>query len=337
MVLNIQGENMEKLLSVIIPVFNTGRFLEKCIDSIEDDEEFEVIIVDDCSTDYETREIINKICGFRKNVNAIFLEKNQKQGHARNVGIKNAKGKYITFVDSDDHFERGRFTKMLSFRKNSKYEIIYSGLLFGNIERGYVPLITEGAINEEVEIVEMKKRLIYNGISVVRAIYTTDIIKNYAIYFPENIFFEDNYWVPIVTFFASDFTFVKDCEYYYEKYDGQTTDKFDHRKLSDRLESARYLFEQTKGPIFKALKDVFEARFIKLYFVNSVKMMSKPNCNFTNDDYDKMVEELENLCPDFRRNSIVNQDLSNKSTINKMPPDLYGFIKKMYCEFDERT
>jgi len=90
------------LFSVIIPIYNTELFLERCIKSILDQKhsKTEIILIDDCSTDRSL-----KICNFfKKNplVKIIIHKKNLGVSISRNDGIIAAKGKYILFLDSDD-------------------------------------------------------------------------------------------------------------------------------------------------------------------------------------------------------------------------------------------
>ena len=89
------------LVSIIIPVYNSERFLKECFDSILSQyfKDFEVIIVDDGSTDSSLviEEEYSKDLRFR-----VIKQENAGQGIARNRALDIAKGKYITFLDSDD-------------------------------------------------------------------------------------------------------------------------------------------------------------------------------------------------------------------------------------------
>lgn len=92
----------DDLISVIVPVYNVEKYLRKCIDSIlcQTYKNFEIILIDDGSSDNS-----GKICDEYLNRDeriSVFHKKNQGLSEARNTGIKKAKGKYLTFVDSDD-------------------------------------------------------------------------------------------------------------------------------------------------------------------------------------------------------------------------------------------
>ena len=97
-------------LSIIIPVYNEAPFLRRCLDSVMcKDESVEVIVIDDASTDGSA-----EICDEYKNIFTIrHLPKNQGVSKARNYGIPLARGKYITFLDSDDEMSPDGIWNML--------------------------------------------------------------------------------------------------------------------------------------------------------------------------------------------------------------------------------
>jgi glycosyltransferase involved in cell wall biosynthesis len=91
--------------SIIVPVYNVATFVEQCIRSLYNQDipstDYEVIIVDDCSTD-NSKDIVLELQLEYQNLKLKSLSENSKVGSARNVGLHNASGKYIWFVDSDD-------------------------------------------------------------------------------------------------------------------------------------------------------------------------------------------------------------------------------------------
>ena len=114
-------------ISVIVPVYNTGKYLKRCLESIIDQnfEEMEIIIVNDCSTD-NSLEIINY---YMKQDNRIILinkEKNEGISVVRNSAIKIAKGKYIFQIDSDDWVEQNYFRDMYDKAIEEKADIVIS-------------------------------------------------------------------------------------------------------------------------------------------------------------------------------------------------------------------
>lgn len=115
-------------ISVIIPAYNTEKYIERCIKSIlaQTYKNIEIIIIDDGSTD-NTNNICRK---YKENHdNFIFIRKNNEgAAEARNDGLKIATGDYITFVDSDDWVEKTYIEKVVGIIEKSKCEILINNL-----------------------------------------------------------------------------------------------------------------------------------------------------------------------------------------------------------------
>ena len=101
-------------LSIIIPVYNEAPFLKRCLNSLHLVDGAEIIIIDDCSTDGST-EILKEYEEKHKGENWTFIysEKNSGVSMARNRGIWEARGEYITFLDSDDSMSEDGIEKMV--------------------------------------------------------------------------------------------------------------------------------------------------------------------------------------------------------------------------------
>ena len=122
--------NQNKILdvSVVIPVYNTGKILLETIDSVLNQTfiEFEIILVNDGSTDETTLNILNTISDSRIKV---IHQVNSGVAIARNQGIKEAKGNYIAFLDHDDLFGKNKLKKLYDIISSSSNIVIaYSGI-----------------------------------------------------------------------------------------------------------------------------------------------------------------------------------------------------------------
>ena len=97
------------LVSIIVPVYNTSKYLEKCLYSLINQtiKNIEIIVVNDGSTD-NSLEIINKIAKEDKRIK-VYNKKNGGLSSARNYGIEKSTGKYIGFVDSDDYVRKDMY------------------------------------------------------------------------------------------------------------------------------------------------------------------------------------------------------------------------------------
>lgn len=102
------------MLSIIIPVYNTEKTLYRCIDSIinQSYRDWELLLIDDGSTDYSAT-ICDNYTLQDKRIK-VFHKSNEGVSAARNVGLKHAKGEWITFVDSDDYVKRDYLKNLLS-------------------------------------------------------------------------------------------------------------------------------------------------------------------------------------------------------------------------------
>ncbi len=122
-------KNNDPKISVIIPTYNRAHSLPRAIKSVlmQTYKDFELIIVDDGSTD-NTYEIVNKYIEKDDRVKYIKHEINKGGNKARNTGIKNALGNYITFLDSDDEYLSNNLEERFKIRQkiSSDYGVIYN-------------------------------------------------------------------------------------------------------------------------------------------------------------------------------------------------------------------
>ena len=119
----------DELVSIIVPVYNAGKFIEKTIENINQQtyQNWELILVNDKSIDNSV-EIINKYLSPK--IKLINLEKNMGPANARNRGINDAKGNYICFLDADDLWENTKLEKQVKFMKEKQCEFSFTGYQF---------------------------------------------------------------------------------------------------------------------------------------------------------------------------------------------------------------
>ena len=119
--------NNNLLFSIIIPTFNRADALARCLQSLVDQEftNFEVLVCDDGSTD-QTKDIIAKFSD-KLELHYFYFQNTGGPAHPRNVGIQNAKGKWICFLDSDDWFTSNKLLFISNINLNN-YDFIYHNL-----------------------------------------------------------------------------------------------------------------------------------------------------------------------------------------------------------------
>ena len=160
---------MRPLISIITPVYNSEEYLEKTIKSVINQtyKNWELIIVNDNSND-KTQTIVNKYKS--KKIKYYINTKTLGAGYSRNVGTKKAKGRYITFIDSDDIWHKDYLFKTFNFLKKNNHEFVFTS---------YFWLTEEGlkkGIFEVPKKIDYKTILKSNPISCLTRMYDTKYI-----------------------------------------------------------------------------------------------------------------------------------------------------------------
>ena len=126
------------LVSIIVPVYNAGKWIEDTILSVKSQtyQDWEMILVDDGSTD-DSVEVIRQLAGETAgNKDKIRLldagEKNRGAAHARNRGVEDAKGRYICYIDADDLWSPDKLEKQLAFVEENDAAFSFTGYEFAD-------------------------------------------------------------------------------------------------------------------------------------------------------------------------------------------------------------
>lgn len=115
------------LVSIVTPSYNSSGYIEKTILSVinQNYKNWELIIVDDCSSDYSVQ-IITRYLSQDERIKLICLEKNSGAAVARNQGIEEARGRFIAFLDSDDSWHPEKLSKQVDFMLKNDYAFTYT-------------------------------------------------------------------------------------------------------------------------------------------------------------------------------------------------------------------
>ncbi|MCJ0537163.1 glycosyltransferase family 2 protein [Enterococcus cecorum] len=117
-------------LSIIIPVYNAEKFLDKCIQSIlkNDFKNYEIILIDDGSTDNSLK-VMQK---YQSEIIHVYANSNHGVGYTRNFGLQHAKGEYIIFLDSDDYLDEDYITTLV--KNVDGFDVGISGVRFVDLD-----------------------------------------------------------------------------------------------------------------------------------------------------------------------------------------------------------
>ena len=162
----MQVKDNEDLVSIVVPVYNCEKFINHTIKTVLNQtyQNWELLLVDDCSTDNSVS-IINGYVAGDNRIKLIKLKENSGAAVARNEGMKNANGKYIAFLDSDDLWNENKLKKQINFMKKNKYVFTYTGYEFVD-EEG----------NKLDKIVKVPEQLTYKQALKNTTIFTSTVI-----------------------------------------------------------------------------------------------------------------------------------------------------------------
>lgn len=182
---------MNCIISIIVPVYNVEDYISACIDSILNQtfKDFELLLIDDGSTD-DSGNICNSYISKDSRVKVIHT-KNQGVSKTRNLGIKNAKGKYIMFCDSDDYADKYWCEKLYNTIKNNSNSFILCSYTIHNQRQEYEDIKIK-YIQENKSIITNKRSYFSNykttlSASVWNKIYEKEIIMKNNIKFCESL------------------------------------------------------------------------------------------------------------------------------------------------------
>ena len=206
------------LLTVLVPVYNTEKFIKKCLLSLVDKQlinKIEVIVVSDGSKD-KSIDIAKKIDKEHQGIFKIVEKENGGHGSTINVGIEKASGKYFRVLDSDDWFDTSEFIRFVN-----KLEKCNSDLIITNYSKEYI----YDGISEEFfyKYLEDSKEYYFDTFNLellnssffpmATITYKTEILKKMKFKLPEKTFYVDMLYDVIPILYVKTFTYF-DCNIY---------------------------------------------------------------------------------------------------------------------------
>ena len=239
---------MEKFISIIVPVYNVEKYLEKCLNSIlsQDYRGYEVLLIDDGSTDNSPM-----ICDdFSRKYNNIRVihKTNGGLSAARNIGIKEAKGEYVFFVDSDDSLYSNALSCLVEPLQNEIIDIVIGCINLEYDDGSIVP--EENVFNQRGlvdKIIAIRRLFQGSGYSACGKLFRKSLFDK--ITFPEGKIDEDYATMYKVYYEANSIFYTNEYIYRYFKREGSITKSTFNVKKLDFVYNAREAYHFSKNLI----------------------------------------------------------------------------------------
>ncbi len=335
---------MSVAFSIIIPVYNTEKYLPECLDSVfgQNFKNFEVIAINDGSTD-ASPEILERYALKYKNLK-IINKKNEGQGYARKVGLNIADGEYISFLDCDDILEKDALNKLYgNITKNESELAIMKVAFFDHLKKEkslpqnhdisqFFPQNTDFA-----EFTFSHKDIqpfVLNGMtSCCNKIYKNKFLKNNKeLFFPKNTFCEDVPFHVQTILKAKKISF---CPYVLYNYRISNTDSTTHtifktercldlftvtEKLEEILRSEG-LYELYKDELLKYFLNAaqhfyanIDTKFKQKFYENSKKILKniEPAKENLLNEHQQTTYEMFLLCDSYESYEYISQKIKKK-------------------------
>ena len=318
------------MLSVIIPVYNVENYLNECLDSVTSQtlDDMEIICIDDGSTD-NSPDILKEYSKKDKRIKIITKE-NGGQATARNLGIKEAQGEYIAFVDSDDFIEPTMFEKLYTKAKDNNLDIAMCKIATYDNQtkeiKDNVWYYMLGVFRDfEKDIFnhkDTKEFTCHIAVTPYNKIYKTTLLKENNILFPEGLIFEDEKFFYDTYLRAKRVSIVDEFLYYYRiNRKGSTVDTIKDNDFSDIVPISKLIretFKETDN--YEDYKILLSNRFIHLQLARFTQTSQKYKENFFNllkSDLEEVLADrtiYDNLESDvkLRVDKIINSESLNE-------------------------
>lgn len=308
-------------ISIIVPVYNAEKYLEKCLDSLKNQtkKEIEWIIINDGSTDH-SEEIIKKVKDKRLKY---FKNKNQGIGKTRNFGIEKATGEYIMFLDSDDTLAKDAVEKMYEKVKNEDLDVaicdFYKEYDNGQIEEIRTPDFESASLKENPDIIT-------EYLCPWTKIYRRSLIEKNKIRFPENLKYEDAPFVIKSLVCAKKIGKVRECLNYYRIHEMSETTVRD-RRCFDILKIVDLMRKETKEKEY--LKEKMDKLTVRILTNYTIQQRNQQEKKVGIEFIEKAFSYLEKEVPDYKNKkyyegrSLLHRIVERNKTLTKLYCTLY--------------
>lgn len=291
--------------SIIIPVYNVEKYIRKCMRTVMEQtfRDYEVIVVDDETPD-NSMAIVEEFAEQYPGMVKIIHQKNTRQGGARNRGVREARGEYILFVDSDDYVSPRMLEVVDQHLKEQDCDILsfaYRMVTPGGqkLRRGGL-----GPLQPGCYVPSTDKEIILLPAGPVHKAYRRSFFLECNLWFPEKVLYED---AVVRVFFAQAKTIVlvEDCLYYYVQSANSSIRQKPSPKMLDILQMTQLVCDEfRRRGIYDYFREQLELSLICgiLYIIDIINEADREN-----EMQDQLVEYIRSTFPDCLNNRLVRE------------------------------
>lgn len=227
----VKNRDTAVMVSVIIPCYNSADFIGPCLESLKRQtlaqSRFEVICIDDCSTD-DTLAALEAYKDKISNLRIIRHSENRKQGAARNTGIDAAQGQYVFFLDSDDFLRVDALEVLLNLIDGK--DIAVCQHIKTRFDKPHKRSVSNRLVKTTLSLAALENTI---GWWPFGMLISRELLRTAAIRFREGVYFEDIDFNIRVFLNATEHALTKEALYYYIERDSSTVNSINEKKLRD--------------------------------------------------------------------------------------------------------
>ena len=306
-------------VSIIIPTYNSAKYLEKCLNSVfnQTEKDIEVILINDGSTD-NSRDIIKKF----KDKRLIYIEKeNEGIGKTRNLGIKKAQGEYLAFLDSDDYLEKDFVSKMYNKAIKDNCDLVICDYYQVTNKKNIIkfPSFTDTNLSKDPKVINKI------NLGPCNKLYSRKLFNNPNNRFEENLKYEDAPFVVKMMIEATKIGKVDECLTNYVIHEKSETTIRDNR-IFDILKITKIIINDLNSINFN--QDELTNLIVLIvtdYTIQQRYIKDKP---LRNKFIDEAFELLDNQNKKWRKCSYLKRFPFLKRKIKKSK-----LLTKLYCSW----